>query len=484
MAPKFLHSYGDQESGRTGSANVRPSAALLGQVRAQLCDDEVVVVLLRQARDADRADDARRRGCGSARRRRAPRTRAGRAARACRSPRRSRGTTRRRAARPGRSARPRGACGRASRRCRPMSPGSAVWNTRCGPSQIAIATGCPAAAAAARSRTAEHPRVVEREALELQLGLLGDESLQQLAHGRSSTLTARRSSMAAYASAASRERQLEVEDPARLDRAREHVGQQLLDVAAHGRDAAVDADVAVEERAHRQLGSAVRRADVADHAAGSRRSGSPGPSTPWCRRTRARGRRRCRAVSSCTAFTPTSPRSATRCVAPKSRASACRSGCRDIAMIVVAPSRCAAMIAQSPTAPSPTTATESPGWTPAETAAWWPVPITSESVSRPGTWSSRISVAHRHERAVGERHAHALALPAVGEPAEAVVAAPPAAVQARRRDAVAAVDARVVAHVERCDHEVAHLDDAARRRRPPRRRRRTRGRCGAARRWA
>ena len=51
--------------------------------------------------------------------------------------------------------------------------------------------------------TAELPRVVEREALELQLGLLGDESLQQLAHGRSSTFTARRSSMAAYASAAS-----------------------------------------------------------------------------------------------------------------------------------------------------------------------------------------------------------------------------------------------------------------------------------------
>ena len=78
-------------------------------------------------------------------------------------------------------------------------------------------------------------------------------------------------------------------------------------------------------------------------------------------------------------------------VAPKSRASAWRSGCRDIAMIVVAPSRFAAMIAQSPTAPSPTTATESPGRTPAETAAWWPVPITSERVSSPGTWSSRIS---------------------------------------------------------------------------------------------
>ena len=87
------------------------------------------------------------------------------------------------------------------------------------------------------------------------------------------------------------------------------------------------------------------------------------------------------------------------------------------------------------------------------------MPITSESVSRPGICVVADLVAHRDERAVGERHAHALALPAVGEPAEAVVAAPPAAVQARRRDAVAAVDAGVVAHVERGDHEVARLDD-------------------------
>ncbi len=120
-------------------------------------------------------------------------------------------------------------------------------------------------------------------------------------------------------------------------------------------------------------------------------------------------------VSSCTAVTPTSPRSATMCVAPKSRASAWRCGCRDIAMIVVAPSRFAAMIAQSPTAPSPTTATESPGLTPAETAAWWPVPITSESVRSPGTWSSATGPGHDDEGAVGERNAHALALAAVGE---------------------------------------------------------------------
>ena len=103
-------------------------------------------------------------------------------------------------------------------------------------------------------------------------------------------------------------------------------------------------------------------------------------------------------------------------------------------MIVDAPSRRAAMIAQSPTAPSPTTATESPGPTPADTAAWWPVPMTSESVSRPGISSSATGPGTTARRAVGERHAHELALAAVGEAAEPVVAAPPAAVQARRAD--------------------------------------------------
>ncbi len=49
-----------------------------------------------------------------------------------------------------------------------------------------------------------------------------------------------------------------------------------------------------------------------------------------------------------------------------------------------APSRTAASTAQSPTAPSPTTATVRPGPTPADTAAWWPVAMTSESVSSAG----------------------------------------------------------------------------------------------------
>ena len=75
-------------------------------------------------------------------------------------------------------------------------------------------------------------------------------------------------------------------------------------------------------------------------------------------------------------------------VAPNSRARFWRVSCRDIAMIRDAPSRDAASTAQSPTAPSPTTTTVLPSVTPAETAAWWPVPITSARVRRLGTSAS------------------------------------------------------------------------------------------------
>src|SRR6478609_6931851 len=68
------------------------------------------------------------------------------------------------------------------------------------------------------------------------------------------------------------ERQLEVEHAARLDRARPDVGEQLFDVAAYRRDAAVDAHVAAEHLPHRQLGPAVGHAHVADHPAGARRA--------------------------------------------------------------------------------------------------------------------------------------------------------------------------------------------------------------------
>ena len=83
-------------------------------------------------------------------------------------------------------------------------------------------------------------------------------------------------------------------------------------------------------------------------------------------------------VRAWTASTAASPRSAMTSVAPNSRATAWRAAFRDRAMIRSAPRRLDARTADSPTAPSPTTATVIPGPTPALTAAWWPVQATSE----------------------------------------------------------------------------------------------------------
>ena len=60
-------------------------------------------------------------------------------------------------------------------------------------------------------------------------------------------------------------------------------------------------------------------------------------------------------VISLTAWPPSLPRSATTWVAPNSVAIFCRGSCRDIAMIVSAPSTDAARTPHRPTAPSPTT---------------------------------------------------------------------------------------------------------------------------------
>ena len=57
-------------------------------------------------------------------------------------------------------------------------------------------------------------------------------------------------------------------------------------------------------------------------------------------------------------------------------------------MIRSAPSRFEAITPHRPTAPSPTTATVLPGPTCAASAAWWPVPITSVSVSSDGISAS------------------------------------------------------------------------------------------------
>src|SRR3954465_4073700 len=98
-------------------------------------------------------------------------------------------------------------------------------------------------------------------------------------------------------------------------------------------------------------------------------------------------------------------------------------------MICSAPRRLAAIPPHKPTAPSPTTATRLPGATLATTAAWWPVPITSERGKSEGISASasptgggggrrerRVVFAdwERVERAVGVGDAHCFCLGAVG----------------------------------------------------------------------
>src|SRR3954464_6223016 len=60
-----------------------------------------------------------------------------------------------------------------------------------------------------------------------------------------------------------------VEDPSGLDAACEDIGQQLLDVGAHGCGSAADDDVLVEERLRRRDDVVVRDADASDRAAGA-----------------------------------------------------------------------------------------------------------------------------------------------------------------------------------------------------------------------
>ena len=162
-----------------------------------------------------------------------------------------------------------------------------------------------------------------------------------------------------------------------------------------------------------------------------------------------------------------SPRLATMSVAPNARASFWRRGFRLRAMIRSAPSRDAASTADSPTAPSPTTATTSPAVTPALTAAWWPVDITSDSVS-----SERRVSSVWPDPGTGTR-----VLPASGtrtaSPWPPSISPLPnsAALHAGDRRPVAAVGARSVADDERGDDEIAAADRRRRRNRCPRRRR-------------
>ena len=257
-----------------------------------------------------------------------------------------------------------------------------------------------------------------------------------------------------------------VEDAAGLDPALEDVRQQLLDVGARRGRAAADRDV-VEERLSASSGSA--RAAARRRGRRRRRRGrcrAPSASTGRGRRTRGRSGRRGRRSARGRARSPRRRARSTMSVAPKSAPSAIRSGWRPSRMICSAPSRLAAITPQSPTAPSPTTATVLSG---RDARGERGVVAGAHHVGeREERRHQRVVLADRErdERAVGLRDAHRLALAAVD-----VVAAPAAAVQAGGLQTLLAEDAGAVGPGERRDDDVAGLDGADVRRRWPRRRR-------------
>lgn len=170
----------------------------------------------------------------------------------------------------------------------------------------------------------------------------------------------------------------EVEDLARVDPAREDQVDQVGQVAAYGGGAAAQADVGEE-----QLLAVDRHvagdADEADVAAGAGRA--QGLLHAW-------GADALQHTVGADTFGEVLDAGDTflaalgdDVVAPNSRASFWRDAWRLMAMIRSAPSCLAESTASSPTAPSPTTATVPPGRTSAQTAAWWPVDMTSERVS-------------------------------------------------------------------------------------------------------
>src|ERR1700678_2167491 len=94
------------------------------------------------------------------------------------------------------------------------------------------------------------------------------------------------------------------------------------------------------------------------------------------------------AVSSLILAMPASPRSATMSVAPYSSARSCRVLWRLMMMIRPASICFAASTPIRPTAPSPTTTTVEPGCTRAASAAYQPVPSTSDVANKLGIRSS------------------------------------------------------------------------------------------------
>ena len=134
------------------------------------------------------------------------------------------------------------------------------------------------------------------------------------------------------------ERQFEVKDASRFDRGVQDQRQQRIRVIAHGRDASRHAHI----RAKTGFGSAVlprrterRRSRPDRQAAHMRIAWSIDSAVPTHSSTASAPIPPSRPRTS---SMPSSPREATISVAPKSRASACRSACRDMAIMRSAPS--------------------------------------------------------------------------------------------------------------------------------------------------
>src|SRR5829696_5479448 len=124
-------------------------------------------------------------------------------------------------------------------------------------------------------------------------------------------------------------------------------------------------------------------------------------------------------------------------------------------MISAAPSRLAAITPQSPTAPSPTTATVFPGATCAARAAWCPVPITSVSVRIDGNQGVVCTDRQDDEGSVGLRNPHRFALSSVH-----IARAVSASVEARAVQPASAVHTASVRPKKRRNDGFARLDRA------------------------
>src|SRR6266581_1353848 len=194
-----------------------------------------------------------------------------------------------------------------------------------------------------------------------------------------------------------RQRQLQVEDPARVDLPVPYEVDQHGQIAAHRGWTAVEVNVGEEQSLAVELDPVRNACSIASCV--PTHSSTESALIPL--------------VMSMIWATPSSPRSATTSVAPNSRASFCRDAFRLIAMIRSAPICLAESTPRRPTAPSPTTTTVEPGFTLAASAANQPVPKTSEAVSRLGIRSAEGTpgVATKVPSASGTRSRGACAPP-------------------------------------------------------------------------